>query len=670
MKNKKEKEERVKKTLIGGQALLEGVMMRGKTAMAMAVMNEDGVLLLETERIKKKNKIARIPIVRGLLSFVMSMVLGIKTLARSAEVISSNEEEKLSSGAMALSVIISIVFALGLFFFIPGFLADLFRDYVVSNVLLRNLIAGIIRIAIFIGYLAVISLMKDIRRTFMYHGAEHKTINCFEKGLPLTVENVRSCSKKHARCGTTFMFLVMIISIIIFSFADWGLNELIGPDKIISMEKGFLKNLLFMGIKLLLLPFVAGISYEVLMGFAALPENLFVRIVRSPGLALQKLTTKEPDEKMIAVAIKSFSAVYEMDNDQSIKERKFEEIPLSQLRQQLDEIMQEIGAEEAETDWILCEVIGCKRGELAFQKNISPSNYHRAMLIANKRREQPLDYCLGKSNFFGREIKVDQRVLLPRMETEILVEKAIEIIKEKQKKNSQAVQNKISEVENSANEKEFLKKQTENETAAIETAIKSTETENTAAKIESDSLETEIKVSKETKPTSFAKNQSRVEVLDLCTGSGCIALTLAKETDANITASDISKEALAVARENLYGSSVEIIESDLFDSIKTNAFDLIVSNPPYIAYSDMQSLQKEVLAEPHIALFGGENGLEIIEKIINQAAKHLKNKGILLLEVGYNQAEDVCKMALCAGFERCEIIKDLCGVDRIVKLQC
>ncbi|MCL2675700.1 MAG: peptide chain release factor N(5)-glutamine methyltransferase [Firmicutes bacterium] len=595
IKKEKAKKEKATGCSIGGQALLEGVMMRGRTAMALAVRGSNGDILLETQRLKPKSKAAKFPILRGVISFVSSLTLGMSVTMRAAEVLSDDEDEKLSKGAGIFAVFLGIILAVGLFIVLPMVLGDVFDRLVygietnATQILVKNLVSGALRLGIFVLYLWAMTFIKDIRRNFMYHGAEHRTINCFEKGLPLTVENVQKCSTKHNRCGTTFMFLVLLISIIVFAFADWGLS-LIFP----ALEKGVGRTALFMGIKLLLLPVVAGISYEVLFLFAKMPDNWVAKVLRAPGLALQKLTTKIPDDGMAEVAIFAFNAVLDMENDQGRRAIKFGEISIERAKKEIEGVLNKLGAEVAEGAWLLCAVTGKKRSELGSLKFLTAKEYKKLGVLLGKRKEMPLDYCLGTSSFYGRDVIVDKRVLVPRMETETLCETAIKTIK-------------------------------------------------------------------------AVGGEEKVAVLDLCTGSGCIALTLAKETHANVVAADVCADALAVAAENLKGTGVDVMQSDMFGGLNGRVFDIIVCNPPYVRSADIRFLQKEVRVQPRIALDGGEDGLDFYRILAKDSPAYLKEGGHLIVEVGFGQAEEVAAMFAGNGFERVEVIKDLQGVERVVK---
>lgn len=290
---------------IGGQAVLEGIMMKHGDEYAVAVRKPDGEIHVQKnsyESIVKWKKLTQIPFVRGVFNFIDSMVLGIKTLMYSASFYEDEEEKPLTeeeetkrkkqeNAMMTGTVLLSVVLAVGIFMYLPYFLSSLLKP-AVSSYALRTVIEGFVRIGIFIVYVLVISRMEDIQRTFMYHGAEHKCINCIEHGLPLTVEHVRQSSRQHKRCGTSFLFFVLAISIILLL--------------LIRVESPFMRIL----VRLLLLPVIAGISYEILK-LAGRSENALINLLSKPGLAVQKLTTKEPDDSMIEVAIEAVEAVFD-----------------------------------------------------------------------------------------------------------------------------------------------------------------------------------------------------------------------------------------------------------------------------------------------------------------------------------------------------------------------
>lgn len=305
---------------IGGQAVMEGVMMKNQDKYAVAVRKPDKeieVMISEYTGIIKNSKIKNIPILRGVFNFIDSMVLGMKTLTYSAsffedeedakkaaekaeklkkmtpeEVAKQKEKDKKKEEAeMGGTVVLSIVLAVGIFMMLPYFISSFFQKYIESRLLL-GLLEGVIRLTIFISYVGLVSLMEEIRRVYMYHGAEHKCINCIEHGMDLTVENVKKSSRLHKRCGTSFLLIVMLISILFFMM--------------IRVDSALLK----VGLRLVLIPVIAGVSYEFIR-LAGKSDNMLVNLISKPGLWLQKITTREPDDEMIEVAIKSVEAVFD-----------------------------------------------------------------------------------------------------------------------------------------------------------------------------------------------------------------------------------------------------------------------------------------------------------------------------------------------------------------------
>lgn len=290
----------MKSSNIGGQAVIEGVMMRNADKYAVAVRKTDGEIVVKTEEYKgicRNKKLRSFPIIRGVFSFLDSMVLGMSTLTYSASFFMEEEEkeevkaEKNESLMMGLTIAFSVVMAVAVFMILPYFLSQMFRKFTDSMTVL-TLLEGLVRLLIFFGYILLISRMEDIQRVFMYHGAEHKCINCIEHGMELNVENVLKSSRLHKRCGTSFLFIVMIVSMIIFLF--------------IRIESQIWR-LLF---RLLLIPVIAGVSFEFIR-LAGKSENKIVVMLSKPGMMLQKLTTREPDASMAEVAIASVEAVFD-----------------------------------------------------------------------------------------------------------------------------------------------------------------------------------------------------------------------------------------------------------------------------------------------------------------------------------------------------------------------
>lgn len=593
----KKNNKKIKKTAIGGQAVIEGVMMRGRQSMATAVRDGEGNIQIESTRLTPQDKkplVLRLPIIRGVVSFFSSLVGGTKTLMRSASVFGDQGEptkfekwlaEKLHVDIMgvvgALGMVLGLALSVLLFVMLPQWATNGLNALLNfgKTSFLYNLIEGLIRIIIFVCYILLTSLMPDIKRTYMYHGAEHKTITCYEKGMELTPENAKKCRRVHDRCGTTFLFFVMLVSILVFSIA----NSFLKVD-------GVLRILL----KIALLPVVAGLSYELLRALAK--TNCFIFYpLKAPGLLLQHITTREPDESMLEVAIAAFKTVLAMDSDENIPTTSFiTAMPADKLVQEVETILKNGGIEEkSDGEWIVCAATGLKRSELEKNKTIvQPTHVKKAIETAKQRASgRPLWYILGDADFYGYTIKVDERVLIPRPETEELVAFAAQ----------------------------------------------------------------------EIKPES--------RVLDLCTGSGAIAIAVKLKTSANVTASDISDGALELAAQNAENNKADVkfIKSDMFAEID-DKFDVIISNPPYIPAADIEGLDKSVKDyEPRIALDGGADGLVFYRIIAKGAVNKLNEGGKLFLEVGIGQAEDVKKLLEQAGFKTVEIRKDISGIERMIK---
>ncbi len=594
---------------------MEGLMLKGKTAYATAVRDPDGNVQIESKRItppEKKSVFSRLPIVRGVVNFVESLVLGFKVLMRSADVAVEEDEtpskvekwleEKhkvsMSSVIEFFSVLLAIVFSFAIFFLAPQLLAKAISRLVGwgespkgLDLLWFNLVEGGVRLAIFIAYITLITLSKTLLRTYMYHGAEHKTITCVERGLDLTVENVRGCSRVHDRCGTTFLFIVIFISIVIGSLANYAAAEWL------YVQNETVNDVIRLGLKVLLLPLVAGVSYEILR-LLAKSDAKILYIFKWPGLLLQRLTTKEPTDDMIECAIAAFRTVEAMDADETIPEKMF---PiggkLTEILKHTKERFAQAGIDEEEAEWIFALKLSMPKSAIAGgeERILKRAEVQSIFPIIEERLTgRPLWYIFGDTDFYGYTIKVDERVLIPRRETEELVLHVVNGVDEE------------------------------------------------------------------------------CQILDLCTGSGAIAIAVSKELEkrginATVTASDISDDALALAKENAAANeaNVHFVKSDLFARIR-NRFDVIVSNPPYIPTADIVGLQKEVKEyEPHLALDGGEDGLDYYRRIAKDAPKCLARGGIVIMEVGDGQANDVARLFKHAEYTM--IIKDLAGKDRFVK---
>jgi len=312
------------KTSIGGQALIEGIMMRGPEKDAIVVRGKEGLILeVHPRKIHRPGSIATWPLVRGAVNFFDSQVTGVKALMRSADLAPEEyaEEEKPSKldlwlekklgnekfqeYVIGFAVFLGLAMSIGLFFLLPMVIGGFFDRWIDSTLGL-NLVEGLIRIIIFMIYMIAVSRMNEMKRVFSYHGAEHKTIRCYEAGLPLTVENVRPQTRLHPRCGTSFLLVVMVISILVFSVASTGLLNAV--PALAAMKGSFLYRLIMICFKLLLLPFIVAVTYEI-NRWAGRNDNAFTRILTAPGMWMQNFTTNEPDDSMIEVAIAAVKEV-------------------------------------------------------------------------------------------------------------------------------------------------------------------------------------------------------------------------------------------------------------------------------------------------------------------------------------------------------------------------
>lgn len=310
---------------------MEGVMMKSSTSLVMSVRRADGTIVIEKRKLEQKKwrkTIAKIPIVRGVVAFVESLIIGMNLTSQSAEMYGEDLMEgdepskfekwlaktfniKIETVAIILGIVLGLALSFFLFMFLPSTVSTLICNIfsitketaTVTTKLLLNVVEGVVKILIFFGYLLAVGFMKDIKRIFMYHGAEHKVISCYEHGDELTVENARKYSTSHPRCGTSFMFIIMVVGILVASVADnlFGLST-----------ATFSSSLIRLGVKVLLLPLVAGTSYEFLK-LLAINNNIVLRILRAPGMLLQKLSTREPDDSMLEVSLTSFKNVLYMD---------------------------------------------------------------------------------------------------------------------------------------------------------------------------------------------------------------------------------------------------------------------------------------------------------------------------------------------------------------------
>ena len=593
---------------VGGQAVLEGVMMRGPGAEAVAVRDPGGAIQIESRRLPPKPAIAKIPVVRGVWSFVQSLVDGTKTLIRSGEVYGEDPEEEESAFekklrekfkinpvkfAAFIGAVLGVLLAVAIFVVVPTYAAK--GLYTLINleplghylkVLIENLTIGVIKVAIFLIYIALVGRLKEIKRLFSYHGAEHKTIACYEAGEELIPENVKKHTRFHDRCGTNFIFIVMMVSVI-FNAVFFAL---IGWDP----EATILEIL----VRIALIPLIAGCSYEVLKLLAKF-DNPFVRVLKAPGLGLQRLTTREPDEGMIEVAIAAFNEAMALEADPERETKKFVTfVKRESLVKELEEILTKAGNKSAKREAELILMKLTSTDTLAALKSIRflPEDAKAgAKAYAEERATgKPLQYVLGEAYFYGRTFISDPRALIPRQDSEFLAEAAISVAKE------------------------------------------------------------------------YLDRGVTPSVLELCTGSGAVAITVSEELGIAVDASDCDEDALSLADENVgkHEAKVELIKSDIFAEIDKK-YDIILANPPYIPSGEIASLDREVADyEPRIALDGGADGLDFYRRIAAGAGEKLNPGGVMIFEAGKGEAE-----AVDAIFgAKSERVRDYCDppVDRVL----
>ncbi len=593
---------------VGGQAVLEGVMMRGPGAEAVAVRDPGGAIQIESRRLPPKPAIAKIPVVRGVWSFVQSLVDGTKTLIRSGEVYGEDPEEEESAFekklrekfkinpvkfAAFIGAVLGVLLAVAIFVVVPTYAAK--GLYTLINleplghylkVLIENLTIGVIKVAIFLIYIALVGRLKEIKRLFSYHGAEHKTIACYEAGEELIPENVKKHTRFHDRCGTNFIFIVMMVSVI-FNAVFFAL---IGWDP----EATILEIL----VRIALIPLIAGCSYEVLKLLAKF-DNPFVRVLKAPGLGLQRLTTREPDEGMIEVAIAAFNEAMALEADPERETKKFVTfVKRESLVKELEEILKKAGNKSAKREAELILMKLTSTDTLAALKSIRflPEDAKAgAKAYAEERATgKPLQYVLGEAYFYGRTFISDPRALIPRQDSEFLAEAAISVAKE------------------------------------------------------------------------YLDRGVTPSVLELCTGSGAVAITVSEELGIAVDASDCDEDALSLADENVgkHEAKVELIKSDIFAEIDKK-YDIILANPPYIPSGEIASLDREVADyEPRIALDGGADGLDFYRRIAAGAGEKLNPGGVMIFEAGKGEAE-----AVDAIFgAKSERVRDYCDppVDRVL----
>ena len=404
------------KTMIGGQALIEGIMMLGPEKSAVVVRTKDGLQRkVEPRKLSQKWSPKKLPFIRGIFNFCTSMKTGVSALMYSADFFAEEDEdekgkepgrfeawlekrlssEKAQNALITFSVVLGLAFSIALFFVLPSLLGSFLNRFVTTNEIVRNLLEGLLRIVIFLAYMFLVSRMKDMRRVFSYHGAEHKTIRCYEAKLPLTVENARKMTRLHPRCGTSFLFVVMIVSILVFSLATPLLRPLTA-----GITSHWLEALVRVVLKLLLLPIVVGISYE-FNRLVGRHDNWLTRALSAPGMWLQYLTTNEPDDSMLEVGIEALTLV---------------------LPEKEGEFASNVARE------LICAASGKTAEQLISDRDLYASEEICELAQSFVRRRvagEPMPYILGDWDFYGMTLTVTPDVLIPRDDTMAVTELAI-----------------------------------------------------------------------------------------------------------------------------------------------------------------------------------------------------------------------------------------------------
>lgn len=691
-------------TKIGGQAIMEGVMMRGADRTAIAMRLPSGELYLKTKMRKEDPKVMKVPLVRGVVAFVRSLIDGMGTLMESASILEEYAPEEYEEGKfeawinkkfgakaawnilMTLALIVSIVISVLFFVILPTWVVNFMKEWT-ENAVILNLIEGFLRILMFVAYVLAIRNLNDVKNLFRYHGAEHKSIHCFENKEDLTVENAKKYYTLHPRCGTSFMMFVLIISILLFSFLGWP-------------------NLLWRIVsRLLLLPVIAAISYE-LLKWAGRSDGKLVIILSWPGLMLQKLTTAEPNDDQLEVALLSLKSVLVdsetieiegfVDKDGNIVRSKKEEEQAKKEASEWEEGVKanteynnEISSKEAEAippagDDEINEAI-------KFLDNLDSDGYTLVAgdvgdgrrivdIITEKEANDAKKRTLARR--YTADIKTYENALKWGQASLGMIENG-----RNEARIIMSYATGLSDSEMITRGKELMK---EDDFYEYEKRI--------SARLEGMPLQyivgiqqfmglpfrvnknvliprmdTEIVVEKllsEIKKRGYTKP----EVLDMCTGSGAIGVSVAAKIEgSHVTMTDASQEALKTAIGNAALNRVNgqctFLEGDMFDAISEDAvYDVIVCNPPYIPTKEIDKLAVEVrMHEPVKALDGGEDGLDFYRILADEASSHIKSGGILVLEIGHDQAKAVSELLEnAATYRSIESFKDLAGLDRVI----
>ncbi|MBR2674421.1 MAG: peptide chain release factor N(5)-glutamine methyltransferase [Mogibacterium sp.] len=691
-------------TKIGGQAIMEGVMMRGEDRRAIAMRLPSGELYLKTKMRKEESKASQLPLIRGVVTFANALVEGMGSIMEAAKILEKYAPDEYEEGKfeewinkkfgdkaawnilMTITLMLALVISVLFFVILPTWAVNFLRKWT-ENAIALNLIEGVLRMLLFIAYVSAIRGIKDIRTLYRYHGAEHKSIHCFENNEDLTVENAAKYYTLHPRCGTSFMMFVLIISILLFSFLGW-------PNLLWRITS-----------RLLLLPVIASLSYE-LLKWAGRSDGSLVRALSFPGLMLQKLTTAEPRDEQLEVALLALKAV--LVDPETIEIEGFVDKDGNIVRS----IEEEKKAQEEAGEWekhVKANTqynteISAKDGEsispageeeineaIKFLDNIDSDGYTLVSaddgggkrivdIITEKEANDAKRRTLARRytadiKTFENALKWGQAVLgmieNGRNEAKIIMSYATGL------SDSEMI-TRAKELMREDDFHEYEKRISARvEGMPLQYIVGLQEFMGLPIRVNKNvlipRLDTEILVEKvlaEIKKRGYKEP----EVLDLCTGSGAIGVSIANRIeDAKVTMTDVSDEVLHTAMGNAGLNRVNrrcmFLVGDMFNAVSENsAYDVIVCNPPYIPTAEIDKLAVEVrMHEPLKALDGGADGLDYYRILADEAGAHIKSGGILALEIGHDQAEAVKALLENAGaYRSIEVSKDLAGHDRVV----
>lgn len=706
-------------TSIGGQAIMEGVMMQGPDRIAIAMRMPSGELYLRTKKKAKQPAAAKIPFVRGIVVFVMSLINGMGTLMESADILEEYAPEEYSEEPgkaeawinerfgpkaawnfiMTTALLLALALTLVFFIILPTWAVNYLGRWIASSFVL-NLIESLLRIAIFIGYVAVIRRMEDIKTVFRYHGAEHKTIHCYENDRVLCPENAEEFYTLHPRCGTSFLVFVLIVSLLLFSFLGWPNLAL----RILS--------------RILLIPVIAGISFE-LLKLAGRSDGRLVRVLSWPGLQLQRLTTAEPTREQLEVAILSLKAV--LADPATPEINSFVDKDGNKVRSRAEE---EEAGRESEA-WAAEVEAHTEANKEAAKQQIEENRKTELRTVFEDPGRGASDKDINEAINFLEDLgsdgytivapeETDGRTLVRAIADKEAAEAKARTLARRYTKDIKTYENALSwgqaalsMLRNGRNEARMIMSYaTGLGTAELITRAKELMRDDDFNEYEKriyqrieglplqyivgtqefmglpfrvnpsvliPRLDTEI-LAEQVLGIIEGKGLKKPEVLDLCTGSGALGVTVAaKVPGALVTMTDVSEEALHTAMGNAGLNGVNrrcsFLLGDMFDAIPDDKqFDVIVCNPPYIESDAIDTLDVEVKDyEPRIALDGGKDGLDFYRVIADKASMHLKSGGVLALEIGCEQGTAVKRLLNKATtYGNVRVVRDLAQLDRVV----